>query len=268
MNRILVPTDFSKFAQYATKMAFVLAQAETAEIHFVHLMDVPVGWINVPEADQKKIYPDITKRFKEVNIKLDNLMADANKAGLEAKKYIQFNTNFKYLIEHIEELKCDFVVMGSHGISGFTEFLLGSNAQKVVRYSPVPVLVMKKPLAEDAIGDIVFASDFESESTEGFKKVVEFALTQQVKIHLLYINTPSNFTETALSDVIMEHYVAKSKGTIAGTWVYNCFKFEEGLAQFMDKHHGVLAMVTHDSKNGLTESVINHLDIPVLSVPN
>lgn len=264
MKKILVPTDFSEFADIATDTAIMLAKKSSAEIHFVHLMDIPVDWINLVESDQKKMYPDITLKVKKANNKLDMLLTKAEKAGLDAKKFIQYNANYKYIIKHIEGFSCDFVVMGSHGTSGLAEWLIGSNAQKVVRHSNVPVMVVKKAVPQ--LGDIVFASDFEKDSFDAFKRILEIAEMLQVKIHLLFINTPSNFTESKLTDLMMEKFIAAGGNYIEGSWVYNCYDFEEGLAQFTKKYGSIIALVTHGKKGYVTESVVNHLDIPVLSV--
>jgi nucleotide-binding universal stress UspA family protein len=264
MKKILVPTDFSEFADYAADLAIELGKKGNAEIHFVHLMDIPVDWINLVEPDQKKMYPDITSKVKATNNKLDLLLDKAGKAGLEAKKFIQFNSNYKYLIKHIESFHCDFVVMGSHGTSGIVEWFIGSNTEKVVRNAPVPVMVVKNSTPQ--LGDIVFASDFEKEALNGFRQVLEFAKTLQVKLHLLFINTPANFTETELIDLKMKRFITEGGNNVTGTWVYNCFDFEEGLSKFTEKHGHIVAMITHGAKGSVTESVINHLSIPVLSL--
>lgn len=54
--------------------------------------------------------------------------------------------------------------MGSHGTSGIEELLLGSNTEKVVRLSEIPVLVIKKEIGELKFKNMVFASDFSPET--------------------------------------------------------------------------------------------------------
>ena len=264
MKKILVPTDFSEFADMATDMAIILAEKSNAEIHFVHLMDIPIDWIKLVEPDQKKMYPDITSKVKLANQKLDLLIERVEKAGLVAKKFIVYNANYKYVMKHIESFNCDFVVMGSHGTTGLGELLIGSNTQKVVRYSEVPVMVVKS--SSPKLGDIVFASDFEIDAFNAFKRILEIAEVLQVKIHLLFINTPTNFTETKLTDLKMKKFVTEGGDVIKGSWVYNCLDFEEGLIEFTKDHGSIIAMVTHGAKGNVTESIVNHLDIPVLSV--
>ncbi len=268
MKKIMVPTDFSECANNAIDVAFELARKDQAEIHFVHLMDIPVDWINLVEADQKKMYPDITAKVREINNKLDELIDKASKVNLLSKKFILYNCSYKYLIEHIENFDCDFVVMGSHGSSGLAEWFIGSNTQKVVRTSPVPVMVVKEGCAPFRPHAIVFCSDFETDTIDGFKKIVDFAKMLGAKIHLLFVNTPGNFTETPVVDLRMNRYMSVINGddVIAGTWIYNSYDFEKGLLAFTDQHGDLIAMVTHGTKGSLTERIINHVDMPVLSV--
>ena len=68
------------------------------------------------------------------------------------------------MIDYIDEQNIDMVCIGSHGASGIREMFLGSNAQKIVRLSPVPTLVLKEELKEIDSPQMVFLSDFEPES--------------------------------------------------------------------------------------------------------
>ena len=63
--------------------------------------------------------------------------------GLKAQEFLVFDKGREEIDKHIKHHKHDFIVMGSHGANGLKQ-VLGSNTQKVVRNSPVPVLVVKK----------------------------------------------------------------------------------------------------------------------------
>ncbi len=64
------------------------------------------------------------------------------------------------LLKSAEAHNADLIVMGSHGASGFQEMFIGSNTEKVVRNSDVPVLVVKREEPEFKADKFVFASDF------------------------------------------------------------------------------------------------------------
>jgi nucleotide-binding universal stress UspA family protein len=267
MKRILIPTDFSDSSNAAIDMAIVIGKRSSAEIHFVHLMSMPFDWIKLIEPNQKKMYPDVTVKVKDANIKLDALVERAEKEGLKAKKFILYNEDYSSLIVHQKSNECDFIIMGSHGIKGITEWLIGSNAQKIVRNSTVPVLVVKADKGKSITQDIILASDFGPETFNAFKQVLSFAKSLDLKIQLVYINTPSNFTDTETIEKMMKRFVKEGDEIIKNATIYNCYDFEEGLLKFAKDSDHIIAMLTHGSKGSITDGVINHISNPVLSVP-
>ena len=60
--------------------------------------------------------------------------------------------------------------MGSNGVSGLKEMLIGSNTEKVVRTSEAPVLVIKNEHKAFKVDNFVFASDFKDESKPSYEK--------------------------------------------------------------------------------------------------
>jgi nucleotide-binding universal stress UspA family protein len=274
MKKILVPTDFSDCAEYATDAAIAIAMKTGAEILFLHLTAVPIDWKNLPK-DQEQIYPDITRRVNKINSSLDEMISKADSKGVAASRSVYYNEGYGKIIDCIRDEGADFVVMGSHGAGALKEFFVGSTTQKVARLSPVPVLALRKPFNQKNISNIVFPSDFSEEILEPFMKVVDFARLLDAKIHLVFINTPFNFTDTATIKQKMGNYALHAPGLVESTNVYNSFEFEDGLKEFCaEKCNGdIIAMITHGRKGfsrlytgSLTESVINHLDLPVLSI--
>ena len=114
--------------------------------------------------------------------------------------------------------------------------------------------------------EIVFASDFEYDTLGGYEHIVKFARKIDSKLHLLFINTPTNFTETEIFNQNVKPFIEKADGLVEEITVYNCYDFESGLGNIIKKHGDLLAMVTHGAKGSLTEHIVNHIDIPVLSV--
>lgn len=154
------------------------------------------------------MFPDVTKMVKNCQHKLDDLLSQAESQNVPSQKYLVYNQNYQGIIQHIRKKSIDMVVMGSQGASGLKEFLLGSNTQKVVRMSPAPVLVIKENLPKDfQVKKMVFASDFREEVMDQFKVFVEIARVLEAKLSLLFVNTPSNFTDTLITKIRMGNYV-------------------------------------------------------------
>src|SRR5690606_11433434 len=149
--------------------------------------------------------------------------------GISVVEAIQFERAFDGIIKHSKKHDIDLVVMGSHGASGFHEMFIGSNTEKVVRTSNVPVLVIKKEMGEFNPQNFVFASDFSDEIKKPFTKVVEFANTFGANLHLVFINTPNDFKATHAAERLINNFAAQfniSNGYT--THVYNDINVEKG----------------------------------------
>ena len=273
MKKILVPTDFSRCAENAWQASLKLAQLAGAEIHFLHVADIPIGWQSL--GDGEKRYPEVTQRVKGYHTQLDRLVDETEKSGIVAHKYLAFNKDHQAILDHISDFDIDLVVMGSRGATGLKEWIVGSNTQKIVRMSPVPVLVTKD-IEPDGfkLENLVFVSDFNDEVMDQFKNYVEFAQLFNAKLSLLFINTPENFTDSLTTKIKMGNYAMHAPGVVENTYVFNHYNFHRGLNAFCQEHHiDALCMITHGSTSGvhlfnssLTEKVVNHSEIPVLTM--
>ena len=105
---------------------------------------------------------------------IDDLKLAANKhfealvkeygKGLEAIRFtIDVGTVVLSIRQAVDQHKPDLVVMGTNGASGFKEYFVGSNTEKVVRFSTVPVVCVRKSLPLEAIKNIVLATSIEKD---------------------------------------------------------------------------------------------------------
>lgn len=198
----------------------------------------------------------------------------SEKKEVKAKANIEYNQDYASIITFIEQHSIDLVVMGSHGASGFKELFIGSHTQKIVRLSPVPVLVIKRPVENLSIKHIIFAYDFEITAHEKFLKIVDLATLLEAKIHLLFVNTPLNFKESHEINKKLEEYAQLAPQIVSSSNVYNSISFEKGLVAFYKERGGdMVIMLTHVRKgmsrllnSSVTERVINHVEVPVMSL--
>ena len=157
--------------------------------------------------------------------------------------------------------------------SGANLVLIGSNTEKVVRHSEIPVLVIKKDTVEFHAENIVFASDFSDEVKKPFGKAIEFANHFDATLHLVMVNTPNNFKSTNESNDIMNKFVSDSKATNVVTHIYNDTNVEKGILNFANSINAdLIGMSTHGRKglshffNGsISEDLVNHASIPVVT---
>ncbi len=271
MKKILIPTDFSETAEYALKVAAQIAKKNDAEIILLHMLELPhqasdaIGsGHNIPEL----------MFFKNAAIKrLEDLMDEDYLDGITVSEVIQFEMAFDGIMKISEKNGVDLIIMGSHGASGFKEMFIGSNAEKVVRNSDVPVLIIKKDQPNFQVNDFVFASDFSDEIKKPFEKVVEFANRFDSTLHLVMITTPNNFKSTPIAQDIMKKFAANFKINKFETHIYNETNVEKGILNFADSIKAdLIGMSTHGRKgishffNGsISEDLVNHSSLPVVT---
>lgn len=273
MKKILVPTDFSEQADKALYVAAQLAKKHKSEIFLLHMLELPMGLAdparkggNLPES--LYFMKMANKRFKEV---LDKPFLK----GIKVIEMIQFQQTFEGINQAAQKYKVNMIVMGSHGATGFKEVFIGSNTEKVVRTSTVPVLVIKSKYDPFQIKNFVFASDFSPEITGAFKQAVLFARKNKANLHLLLVNTPSHFYTTENASRLISDFVKSAKPRLAGitTHIYNDVSVESGILNFANSINAdLIGMGTHGRKglahflNGsISEDMVNHSHLPVIT---
>ncbi|KIX20956.1 universal stress protein UspA [Flavobacterium sp. 316] len=271
MKKILVPTDFSKHSEYALKVAAQIAKKDNSEIVIIHMLELPTTGSDAISSSHE--IPELML-FKNVAIaKLDNLMNAPYLDGITVSKVIQFELAFDGIMNNGKSHNADLIVMGSHGASGFQEMFIGSNTEKVVRNSEVPVLVIKREENDFNAKDFVFASDFSDEIKKPFKKVVDFANKFNSHIHLVNINTPNNFKSTSVAQKIMDKFTSEFEINNYSTHIYNDINVEKGILHFAKSINAdLIGMSTHGRKglshffNGsISEDLVNHAKRPVIT---
>ncbi len=274
MEKILVPTDFSDFADAAKDYAVALAKKTGAELHFEHTMLVAVDWENLSESD-RLLYPELKKTIEEAEKKLKDLVEEVQKAGVKAQDRLTFNEGLIDIPGDIQANGYDMAVIGSHGATGLKSVLLGSNAQRMIRHAPCPVLIVKNKEEKPAFNRITFASNFENNHQKGFEKIAEFTRNVNGLMRLLYVNTPVNFETSDESKAKLEAFHEKHPDVIDQFEVFNHYTEDEGILKYMENNSDsdVLAIATHGRKGwtrvfsgSITESLVAHGDFPVLSV--
>ncbi len=195
MKKILVPTDFSTHADYALRTAAQIARKNNGEIILLHMLELPTQVVDKISGGGGDI-PEVMFFLKKTRERFDEVKASSFLEGIPITEAIQFERAFDGIIKASQSHNIDLVVMGSHGASGVQGFFVGSNTEKVVRTSDVPVLVVKKELNIQDINKFAFASDFSSEIKAPFKKAIAFAKAFGADMQLLMINTPGRFLST------------------------------------------------------------------------
>jgi nucleotide-binding universal stress UspA family protein len=140
---ILIPTDGSEKAVIAASKAVELAKEQGAKLTAVVVID-PFPYIGLGEASAFGLQAYLSEAQAMATQSLDGVRAMAEAAGIPfMAETIERSAVFEGILDAATEQGCDLIVMGSHGRSGVKALILGSETQKVLTHSRIPVLVIK-----------------------------------------------------------------------------------------------------------------------------
>lgn len=145
LNRILVPTDFSKHSRNALKYAAAFAEKFGGELHLLHVVQDLAIFIPDMVTVAPPITPSLEQMTAAVRAAFDRLVQENELDKLTLKREVRQGNPFYEIIRYAKEADVDLIVMGTHGHTGLAHMLLGSVTEKVVRKSPCPVLTVRDP---------------------------------------------------------------------------------------------------------------------------
>lgn len=275
MKNILVPTDFSACAEYAIDLGFAFAEFFDATLHLFTCIDLPDDWDELSN-EEKGNLPEENQLFENANVLLEEWRVRANREGIKLKIIISGGKFLRELQNQVSKKKIDFVIMGSHGVSGKQEYFIGSNTQKAIRKLHVPIFVVKNPLKQYAFKNVVFASSFDANEKEPFLKFLDFIkwFTPET-IHLLSINTSGWFSQPSLlMKEAMKDFQKLAKEYNCKTHFYRDLSVDVGVRHFAEEVEADLIVVSNQNRRPLkrifsgsnVEALVNHCEMPVLSL--
>ncbi len=272
MKRILVPTDFSEQAENALKVAVQLAKKHDSEIFLLHMLELPLQLVDPARSGSGNL-PESLFFMKLAHQQFDEVLSRPYLQGIKIHETVDFQGAFDGIMDISQQHNCDLIIMGSNGVTGLKEVFIGSNTEKVVRHSQIPVLVIKNEHLNFHVEEFIFATDFTKKMQKPFLEAVSFAKKMGAKIHLVYINTANKFKTTMYLENIMSEFVKDLEFQNYTLNVHNDSSIETGIVNFvMRKKANLIGISTHGRKglahllNGsLSEDLVNHVDMPVIT---
>jgi nucleotide-binding universal stress UspA family protein len=143
-KRILLPTDGTKFCERAIRHGIDLAKIVGASVVAVTVTR-PLHSA-VPRSVLPKNLAGIinSETVKAADEKLAVIERLAQPAGVQTEKVRQSNDHpWEAILKTAKDKQCDLIVMASHGRRGVSALVLGSETQKVLAHSSIPVLVVR-----------------------------------------------------------------------------------------------------------------------------
>jgi nucleotide-binding universal stress UspA family protein len=143
-RNILVAIDGSKESDKAIEVAIDLAVKLEAKVTFLHVVNVPeLGEVpGMSEKPDKAIRDRLMDAGKKI---LEKATQSARRKKVVTSEKISFGYPADTIVKEASTLGVDLVAMGSRGTTGIRRVMIGSTAEKVLRWSNVPVLIVKEP---------------------------------------------------------------------------------------------------------------------------
>ena len=266
MKKILVPCDFSAPAINAYRFALDVAALSNGTVYVLNVIELPV----IPNTVFTPVRSLGTILRREMSIKayenFDKISTGYKRDNVKVVSHVEFGIPSKTILNYVKKHSIDLVMMGSHGASGLKEYFVGSNTEKIVRLSTVPVMVVKD-FYMGPVKNIVFPNALDVENQKDLiRKIKALQAFFKAHLHLVWINTPENFTPDTFTLKRLNAFAKRFTLRDFTINIFNHLSEEEGIIQFTNAIHAdLIAMGTHGRKGlshmmagSMTEDVTNH----------
>ena len=274
MKRIIVPIDFSEHSEYALEAAANLAEKYGSELFVLHMLELSNAILT---SNGNSINEEAVFYLKLAEQKFDAFLDKPYLEGIKVTPIVKHFKVFSEVNDVASEYDANLIVMGSHGASGVKEVLVGSNTEKVVRHSDIPVLVIKhNPILLD-FENGVFASDFSDEAITPYINAKKTFDKLGVKMHLVYVNSPDgNFRSSMEIDKKVSLFLKKADGSLdnlSNVHIVCDYSIEKGILNYANVIGAdLIAVATHGRKGlahffegSISEDIANHSTLPVMT---
>jgi nucleotide-binding universal stress UspA family protein len=179
MKQVLVAIDFSKTSLNALQFGIMLANKSKANVQMV--------WVDNTTSEEV-VYeePSMEERAEKVEMLKD--LQEKHKKLLKGGKLDYKIRKGKVYIEVAQQarnINADFIVSGTHGVSGFEEFWIGSNAYRIVTHAPCPVITIRHGFEVRDIARIVLPIDSTQETRQKIPVAADIAKLFNSEVHVL-----------------------------------------------------------------------------------
>jgi nucleotide-binding universal stress UspA family protein len=271
MKRILVPCDFSPAAQQAYNFALAVAKKSRGEIFVLRVIDLPFMYESYSPDVPLYLNPKSWKHIEHEAMERFKRMMKIRGSHPEVTFRVIQGPVTTSILDFIQKEKIDLVVMGTKGATGLDGYLIGSNTEKIVRLSKVPVLAIHRATKLSGKTKIVVPISLEPRQEKFIEKLKELQALLGASLHFVVVNTPHNMKRAINQHKQMEEYVREFKIGHYTLNVQNDFNEEAGILQFVKKKKAdMIAMATHGRRGlghlfmgSVAEDLVNHASLPI-----
>lgn len=271
MRKLFIPTDFSHCAENAAKAAANIAKKTGAEIFLFHSLNVPMEWEKIP-VSQEANYPETRQQVNFAQQKLEEWKNYECFNDLVVNTGLYFNQDIQEIVNAAEAHHSDLIVMGTRGISTLSNWLLGTNTQKVIRLTKVPVLTINEFCTDFKLERLVFASNFEEK--EGLLPTVDMVMNLEALFHcdVQLLKVKGSHDDAEFDAGVWEELVNRNFAKKTTVDIDSYETVDEGIIKYAESVDADLIVIATHGRTGLSrffmgnlsEVVVNYSPIPVL----
>ena len=276
INKVLFPTDFSETANIALKQAIFLAKTAKAKLHILHVLFPDMNFEgNAPVPHGKSYNDNLKSNVERILKKISNKIIKEN--SIDVSYEVKFGVVSEQICSVVEDDNIDIIVMGTHGASGVTEFFSGSNASKVSSRSNCQVITIQKELDENGFRKIILPISLETHSRQKVDYVIELAKLFSSTVFIVgFTDEKDKLTQTKVKQYVkqVEKYLLKMKIKYNSSTIFKDNFVKEIILFAKNNNADLIATmsendfsVDHLIKGSYSKQLVNHSDIPVLTVP-
>jgi len=274
VKKILIPIDFSNASKLALEHAAHLCKAFGSELHLVHIYKTSTIDVLPNLTATSASLPDYESLKSMVTEELNDIGEQFSKQhNIEYNIEVKEGSVSKGIITTAKDCGADLIVMGTHGVSGFEEFFLGSNAYRVVTSASVPVLTVQEKADKMGFENIVLPIDSSQHTRDKVSEVVALAQAFGSKVHIAQLMKEDD--DVAIMNLkvkqVAEHLEHKgisheitilTEGNIATMTLNFAQTVKADLIAIMTDQENFTGFFVGE----YAQQIVNHSKVPVLSV--
>lgn len=188
INHIFFPTDFSKNAKRALPFAAEIALKTDAKLTLFHATQETLDIAPDFEKTRDQVIDDTSNNFDKL---LNSLEGDRYN-NLDISTVVQDGQAVTALLNQVDERSIDLIVMGTKGVTGDRNVILGSVASSVIQKSPVPVLAVPTGSSLDHFKNLIFTSDYKKGDLTALSNSIDFAKLFNSSVEVLHVSDQKN----------------------------------------------------------------------------
>jgi nucleotide-binding universal stress UspA family protein len=182
MKQIIVPLDFSDESMNALELALMISAKTKSNIQMVYVLKKSSDFSHGTLEEEQRY---AKAKFSDIQLKYENKLG----SGVSLTYIIKKGKIYDEVVEQAEAFEDSIIVVSTHGASGFEEFMIGSNAFKIITASERPVIAIRHGIMPKSFYQILLPIDYSYDTRQKVPYTAELAGIFGAKVHILAVSS-------------------------------------------------------------------------------